>query len=63
MRKLLLSLCVCVKLLYVRDGRRRRADGGGGGGGSGYRIKNKNPIQSCGEKRFKASKNKYLRHQ
>ena len=32
-------------------GRRRRADGGGGGGGgSGYRIKNKNPTQSCGEK-------------
>jgi hypothetical protein len=27
--------------------------GGGGGGGSGYRIKNKNPTQSCGEKNEK----------
>ena len=44
---------VCVRLLYVRDGvwqaeggRRREA---GGGSGPGYRIKNKNPTQSCGE--------------
>ena len=48
-----LSLCVC-EVMYVTNGmwqscgRRRRADGGGGGG-SGYRIKNKNPTQSCGE--------------
>ena len=44
---------VC-EVMYVTNGmcqscgRRRRADGGGGG--SGYRIKNKNPTQSCGEK-------------
>ena len=25
--------------------------GGGGGGRDGYRIKNKNPTQRCGEKR------------
>ena len=25
-------------------------EAGGGGGGPGYRIKNKNPTQSCGEK-------------
>ena len=65
------SLCVCVKLLYVKfvcvkllyvrllyvkfvceivvvceggGGRRRRSPG--------YRIKNKNPTQSCGEKQL-----------
>ena len=40
-------VCVCVKLLYVSvcaggGGRRRRHPG--------YRIKNKNPTQRCGEK-------------
>ena len=46
--KLLYVKFVCVKLLYVRDGigmgggRRRRSPG--------YRIKNQNPTQSCGEK-------------
>ena len=44
---------MCVKLLYVRDG-----IGMGGGGrrrrrSPGYRIKNKNPTQSCGEKVLK----------
>ena len=29
---------------------RREAGGGGGGSDPGYRIKNKNPTQSCGEK-------------
>ena len=33
---------------FVVVGGGGRADGGGGGG-SGYRIKNKNPTQSCGE--------------
>ena len=32
---------------FVVVGGGGRADGGGGG--SGYRIKNKNPTQSCGE--------------
>ena len=27
--------------------------GGGAGGGAGYRIKNKNPTQRCGEKLIK----------
>ena len=47
---------VCVKLLYVKfvccvcvSVWRREAGGGGGGGDLGYRIKNKNPTQSCGE--------------
>ena len=51
--KLLYVKFVCVKLLYVRDG-----IGMGGGGrrrrrSPGYRIKNKNPTQSCGEKVLK----------
>ena len=51
---------VCVKLLYVKFvcmwsygmwhvWRWRREAGGGGGADPGYRIKNKNPTQSCGE--------------
>ena len=43
----------CVTKLYVKDGCERREEAGGGGGGRrrhpGYRIKNKNPTQSCGE--------------
>ena len=40
-------VCVCVWHVW----RWRRDAGGGGGGGAdpGYRIKNKNPTQSCGE--------------
>ena len=40
-------MCVtklCVSKLCVKE------RGGGGGGGAGYRIKNKNPTQRCGEK-------------
>ena len=49
----MLSLCVCeVTVLYVT-----KEAGGGGGGGSrrhpGYRIKNKNPTQRCGEQKPK----------
>ena len=46
---------VCVKLLYVKFVLfvcvvTEAAGGGGGGEGAGYRIKNKNPTQRCGEK-------------
>ena len=55
--KLLYVKFVCVKLWYVTcveveagGGRRRREEEAGGGGADpGYRIKNKNPTQSCGE--------------
>ena len=40
----------CVTKLYVKDSVWQEAGGGGGGGGHpGYRIKNKNPTQRCGE--------------
>ena len=51
----MLNLCVvCVRVCECVDaggGRRRREEeaGGGGGGDPGYRIKSKNPTQSCGE--------------
>ena len=44
----------CVTKLCVKDGVWQSCGGGGGGGGGGgrdgYRIKNKNPTQRCGEK-------------
>ena len=43
---------LCVKLLCGGGGgggRREEEAGGGGGADPGYRIKNKNPTQSCGE--------------
>ena len=40
---------VCDKVVYVLV-RWRREAGGGGGADPGYRIKNKNSTQSCGEK-------------
>jgi hypothetical protein len=41
---------LCVKLLCGGGGGRREEEAGGGGGADpGYRIKNKNPTQSCGE--------------
>ena len=43
--KVLYVKFVCVKLWYVTGGRRRRRRRS-----PGYRIKNKNPTQSCGEK-------------
>ena len=48
---------VCDKVGCVTGGRRREEAGGGGrsreaGGDPGYRIKNKNPTQSRGEKRW-----------
>ena len=43
---------LCVEVGVWQSGG-RGGGGGGGGGGSGYRIKNKNPTQSCGEKRCK----------
>ena len=52
--KLLYVKFVCVKLLYVKDKVACVREAAGGGGGRrrhpGYRIKNKNPTQSCGEK-------------
>ena len=40
----------CVTKLCVKDGVWQEGGGGGGGGRHpGYRIKNKNPTQSCGE--------------
>ena len=55
----MLSLCVCeVTVLYVT-----KEAGGGGGGGSrrhpGYRIKNKNPTQRCGEQKPKKNGRMY----
>ena len=47
--KLLYVKFVCVKLLHVKF-EEEEAGGGGGGADPGYRIKNKNPTQSCGEK-------------
>ena len=41
---------LCVKLLYVKVVCEREEAGGGGRRHPGYRIKNKNPTQSCGEK-------------
>jgi len=35
--------------LYVKERRREEAGGGGRRRHPGYRIKNKNPTQSCGE--------------
>ena len=46
--KLLYVKLLYVKLLYVK-----RREAGGGGADPGYRIKNKNPTQSCGEKDVK----------
>ena len=40
------KLCVCVTKLCVSKLCVRER---GGGGGAGYRIKNKNPTQRCGE--------------
>ena len=54
--KLLYVKFVCVKVMVCDmcgggGGRREEAGGGGGDGADpGYRIKNKNPTQSCGEK-------------
>ena len=49
-----LSLCVCVKFVCVKFCMCKEAGGGGGGRrrrrrSPGYRIKNKNPTQRCGE--------------
>ena len=41
---------VCVERWYVTMLWGGSGGGGGGGGGAGYRIKNKNPTQRCGEK-------------
>ena len=38
--------CVTKLCVWQRGG----GEGGGQGGGAGYRIKNKNPTQRCGEK-------------
>ena len=56
MSKIVRTKLVCDKVVCesccVTKWRRRRGGGGGeGGGGSGYRIKNKNPTQSCGEQK------------
>ena len=42
-------VCVCVTKLCVSK-LCVKERGGGGGGAAGYRIKNKNPTQRCGEK-------------
>ena len=53
--------CVCVWKMCVwkMEGGRREA-GSRWGGGPGYRIKNKNPTQSCGEQVFGAWKVVFL---
>ena len=46
----LTKACVCVWQSCVVCDRRAAGGGGGGGRGPGYRIRNKNPTQSCGGK-------------
>ena len=47
----MLSLCVC-KVIVCESWACDRGEEAGGGGDPGYRIKNKNPTQSCGEQKY-----------